>query len=73
MTESGIFKMAIKLSPEERPAYLNQACGADAVLRRDIESLLHEHDRLAGSSAEGPLRRSVSGGDQGHLLDRAPK
>jgi hypothetical protein len=73
MTESGIFKIAIKLSPEERPAYLDQACGADAVLRRDVESLLHEHESLAGSTAGSPLRGSASGSDQGYLLDRTPK
>jgi hypothetical protein len=69
MTESGIFKVAIQLSPEDRPAYLEQACGDDAALRRDVESLLHEHDCLAGSPAGHPLIRSASGDDQRYLVD----
>ena len=30
MSESGIFKAAVKLSPERRAAYLDQACGSNA-------------------------------------------
>ena len=44
MSESGIFKAAVKLPPERRAAYLDQACGSDAELRAEIESLLHAHD-----------------------------
>ena len=48
MSESGIFKAAVKLPPDRRAAYLDQACGADAELRREIESLLHAHDASGG-------------------------
>ena len=44
MSESGIFKAAVKLPTDERAAYLDQACGSDADLRGEIESLLHAHD-----------------------------
>jgi serine/threonine protein kinase len=44
MSESGIFKAAVKLPPDRRAAYLDQACGSDAELRAEIESLLHAHD-----------------------------
>ncbi|HKI16909.1 MAG TPA: serine/threonine-protein kinase [Isosphaeraceae bacterium] len=44
MSESGIFKAAVKLPPDRRAAYLDQACGSDAELRGEIESLLHAHD-----------------------------
>src|SRR5215472_14725225 len=44
MSESGIFKAAAKLPPDRRAAYLDQACGSDAALRAEIESLLHAHD-----------------------------
>ena len=44
MSESGIFKAAVKLPPDRRAAYLDQACGSDAQLRAEIESLLHAHD-----------------------------
>ena len=33
--------------PAERAAYLDQACGGDAALRRRVEALLASHDRAA--------------------------
>src|SRR5262249_44785843 len=45
MPESGIFKSAVKLSAAERGAYLDKACGANAALRLEIESLLRAHDQ----------------------------
>jgi serine/threonine protein kinase len=48
MSESGIFKVAVKLPPDRRAAYLDQACGCDAELRDEIESLLHAHDTSVG-------------------------
>ena len=48
MSESGIFKAAVKLPPDRRAAYLDQACGSDAELRAEIESLLHAHDATCG-------------------------
>ena len=48
MSESGIFKAAVKLPPDRRAAYLDQACGSDAELRAEIESLLHAHDATGG-------------------------
>jgi eukaryotic-like serine/threonine-protein kinase len=44
MSESAIFNAAVKLPLDQRAAYLNQACGSDAELRREIESLLRAHD-----------------------------
>ena len=34
MSESGIFKAAVKLPPDRRAAYLDEACGSNAELRR---------------------------------------
>jgi serine/threonine protein kinase/WD40 repeat protein/tetratricopeptide (TPR) repeat protein len=48
MSESGIFKAAVMLPPERRAAYLDQACGSDAELRAEIESLLNAHDATSG-------------------------
>src|SRR5215469_17206058 len=48
MSESGIFKVAVKLPPDRRAAYLDQACGSDAELRAEVESLLHAHDATGG-------------------------
>jgi eukaryotic-like serine/threonine-protein kinase len=48
MSDSGIFKAALKLPPDQRGAYLNAACGADTELRREVESLLQAHDVPSG-------------------------
>jgi serine/threonine protein kinase len=46
-------------APQERAAYLDQACGSDTGLRARIESLLQAHgqagDFLGGSLASGPI------------------
>src|SRR5262245_46258785 len=44
MSDSRIFKAAVKLSPERRAAYLDQVCGTDHALRREVESLLRAHE-----------------------------
>jgi serine/threonine protein kinase len=42
---SGIFKSALALEPEERPAYVAGRCGADESLRRDVERLIESHQQ----------------------------
>jgi serine/threonine protein kinase len=44
MSDSGIFKAAVKLTADQRAAYLDQACGDNPALRREIESLLRAHE-----------------------------
>jgi WD40 repeat protein/serine/threonine protein kinase len=44
MSDSAIFKAAVRLSPERRAAFLDQACTSDGELRHEIESLLRAHD-----------------------------
>ena len=44
MCDSRIFKAAVKLSPERRAAYLDQACGTDQALRGEVESRLRAHE-----------------------------
>jgi serine/threonine protein kinase/pimeloyl-ACP methyl ester carboxylesterase/tetratricopeptide (TPR) repeat protein len=56
MSESDIFKRAVKLCPGRRAEYLDQACGADVELRRDIESLLGAHDAPGGLLQDDPCR-----------------
>src|SRR5579871_1175426 len=43
-----IFVAALKLTPEQWPAYLDEACGSDAMLRQRVQNLLDAH-REAGS------------------------
>ena len=57
LSERSIFEAAIeKGSPEERAAYLSQACGSDAGLRRQVEALLAAHARLGTSPCPPPPR-----------------
>jgi tetratricopeptide (TPR) repeat protein len=50
-----IFAAAVDLdSPAQRAAYLDEACGADARLRAEVDELL-AHDDAAGSFLESPL------------------
>jgi eukaryotic-like serine/threonine-protein kinase len=65
MSDSGIFKAAVKLSPESRAAYLDQACGSNHALRREVESLLQAHDE-PGSFLQGRLAQ------QSATVDQAP-
>jgi eukaryotic-like serine/threonine-protein kinase len=39
-----VFQQAIELSPEKRDAFLAHACGDDAELRAEVESLLASHE-----------------------------
>jgi serine/threonine-protein kinase len=39
-----MYRVAIEREPQQRAAYLDQACAGDAVLRAEIESLLVSHD-----------------------------
>ena len=48
-----LFEAALALKPEEREAFLEQACGQDEELRRTVEALLVE-DANAGSLLEHP-------------------
>ena len=47
-----ILEQALRLAPQDRQAYLGAACGADADLRRELESLIASYEE-AGSSFLG--------------------
>ncbi len=49
-----IFKAAIKLPVEQRQAYLDRQCGADAELRSLVEKLLINNDRGMSGFLEAP-------------------
>jgi serine/threonine protein kinase len=44
---SGIFKSALDLEPDERPAYLSAECGNDETLRQEVERLIESHQRAS--------------------------
>jgi serine/threonine-protein kinase len=56
-----IFHRAVELRPEARSALLDEACGADESLRREVESLL-AHESADGATFAGPWQPQVSGG-----------
>jgi hypothetical protein len=45
------FEVYKKKIPQERSRYLDEICGSDSELRREVESLLEAHDR-SGSLLE---------------------
>ena len=53
-----ILEQALRLAPEERQAYLVSACGADADLRSEVESLIASHEE-AGSQFLGAAAPEV--------------
>jgi hypothetical protein len=71
MTEREIFLAALeKDNPTERPAYLDQACGADTTLRQRVEALLRSHEQ-AGNFMDEPVVEQLAG-DGGGLDFLAP-
>jgi len=44
LTEEEIFAAAVQKPPTERASFLDRACGGEAVLRSQVESLLRAHD-----------------------------
>jgi hypothetical protein len=59
--ESIFFVALGKTSPTERAAYLDEACGDDADLRRQVERLLEAQPQV-GSFLEQPLAAGGTGG-----------
>src|SRR5579883_1851449 len=62
-----IFQAALELAPAEVPCFLDEACGHDAELRREVESLL-SYDQPDSTS---PVKRAVQG-TVVSLLDEPP-
>lgn len=60
-----LFEKALELRPDERPSFLNKACGDDPELRTELEALLSEHD-LSASFLENPAYETAE-----DLLQRA--
>jgi eukaryotic-like serine/threonine-protein kinase len=48
-----IFHQAVELVPEARSGFLDEACGTDQSLRRQVDLLL-KHDAESGATFEGP-------------------
>jgi serine/threonine protein kinase len=72
MSDSEIFKGAVKLPPDRRQEYLDQACGANPELRREVESLLREHD-ASDSFLERPAAEFIPTHAFGHAFGETVK
>src|SRR5215208_8166882 len=59
MSQTEIFNAAVKLSPGERPAFLDRACGESRELRGEVESLLLAHDAPVSFLRE-PVERTAA-------------
>ena len=62
-----IFQAALDRAPEERTAYLREACGDDLNLRAEVDSLLAAHAE-AGDFAERPAIQGLGASS----VDEAP-
>ena len=54
-----LYHAALELTPEDRSAFLERACGGDVDLRREVESLLAAHQQ-AGHFIEEPHQEASS-------------
>src|SRR5213592_632559 len=51
-----LYQAALALQPDERETFLNDACGDDAAMRREVESLLAAEDGAGSFLAAGALK-----------------
>ncbi|HQR40788.1 MAG TPA: serine/threonine-protein kinase, partial [Blastocatellia bacterium] len=52
-----LFEDALDCERGARAAFLDESCGADLELRREVDSLLEEHDRPGSFVADSPIAR----------------
>jgi serine/threonine protein kinase len=60
---SKIFHSAIQIEPGQREAFLDQACGDDSTLRREVESLLAASDAAGDFIENSPTAISLPSAD----------
>jgi eukaryotic-like serine/threonine-protein kinase len=58
-----VLEQALELAPDERFAFLNQACSSDPSLRQEVETLLASSDHVRSSFLQSvPLRAPLAPG-----------
>lgn len=50
-----VYHAALEVDREERPAFLDRACGSDEALRREVESLIASHEQASDFIAKPAL------------------
>jgi hypothetical protein len=69
-TADSTFLNALEISPDEREAYLESACGQDVGLRQRVERLLTAHQKAATEFLEDPAAGLAGSADvEPKLLD----
>ena len=61
MNEETLFQEALSRSPEERAAFLEQACAGRPELRAAVEALLAAHEK-SGNILDRPPAQTVDSG-----------
>src|SRR5207248_2900369 len=69
MNVESIFAVAAQKPIIERPAYLEDACGGDAELRRKVDRLLAAHDAV-GEFLESPAQRPTGTVDYAPITEQ---
>ena len=59
-----LFEEALEMGRDERAAFLDTVCQGHPELRRQVEALLAENDRLTGSLRHSPLKSAVVDGSE---------
>ena len=75
MNEETLFQEALSRSPEERPAFLDEACAGRPELLAAVESLLAAHEKSGNVLDRPPAQTVDSGPGQPHpdaALDHTP-
>jgi non-specific serine/threonine protein kinase/serine/threonine-protein kinase len=67
-----VFQAALTRAPELRRAFLDEACGGDGELRREVDSLLAAHE-AAGDFLSSPIGLDLDGAEEGAALDAGPQ
>ncbi|HJQ32310.1 MAG TPA: serine/threonine-protein kinase, partial [Pyrinomonadaceae bacterium] len=67
-----VFDEAVELPPGRREAYLAEACGGDAELRREVELLLSSHEEAGEFIEEPAVANVLSGGVKFDVEEEAP-
>jgi eukaryotic-like serine/threonine-protein kinase len=67
-----VFQAALARPPELRGAFLDEACGGDDALRRDVDSLLAAHD-AAGGFLSSPIGLDTEGAEGAGAPDTVPQ
>jgi serine/threonine protein kinase len=72
-TAEELFGEVFDLSPEQRQAFLDRVCQGQPELRKRVEALLEENDRLRGFLSESPLPPPADSGNGGQRMPRGTR